>query len=193
MAEEGLSSGSCPIDEESGWKSGWPSSDLFWAPLDPVAGQDTHVWWTPEDMLASDPDPQKPKPMKIGSLGLLYGMGQAKVHSMAQAYMLQGMQSGKAMIALEQFHKEAKTLLELKHFALDSIPFEGPLDGILSKYATMVSIKVKSEPPSPKKPWEAKLPQERPPQVKGFRKDLTPADPKKRAKAKAARKARRKA
>lgn len=143
--------------------------------------------------------------LKKAPFGALYGMGAGKLkdvllmkpekigvdiesqplgfkhldvdYSHAEMAVLAGMGMGKSMMVMEQLKqalsKGALATYELKH----------KLDWSLPKLTAF---------PSPgEKPWEAKLPHERPITPKGFRTAMGPAKTKNRARAKAARKARR--
>lgn len=102
----------------------------------------------------------------------MYGMGLGKTNPWLQQ--------------MKELQKQVKNLTGIKvfHFDIES----GSLSKKLLSYASE-TVYV-SEPEKPKA-WEAQLPQEREPVMKGFRQKLNPASQKARSKSKLARKARR--
>lgn len=116
-----------------------------------------------------------------------YGMGKPL---MFDHFGVQAKSAAEAMAkynqALKKFQEQAQEYSKFIYEDFYGMLLKTPYPKMPMHQLLDVSI-----PTKPVKPWEAKLPQDREQETKGFRKILTPANRKSRRRAKAARKARR--
>lgn len=193
-----LTDGTSPAQDEQ--KSGWPHLDQLFGGdpsgkvvvLDSITTQYPH-YWTPKDLdfPVHSFDIEGAELDEDGKVKAIPSTDFSKLEESILAGAFATGKSGKSLGMMGLLYGMGSGKM-LKHYEGSgglTVEMEMGIDEWLKKKYDLNS-KPPRHPASGDKPWEAALPQDREIEVKGFRTKLCRANPKARAKAKAARKAR---